>query len=329
MRVAVLGVGSWGTALATLLARNGLEVTLAGRESLALEQVQSVRENLHYLPGFVLPKDIRAVALEKVEPDHDVWIVATPSGGVREVLQFVAGDAPRVLVASKGLEPMTGALLSDVVRQVHPSAKISAISGPNLAIEIMRSIPTAAVVASEDEEDAAKLAHMFNCVHFRAYVSNDLRGVELAGALKNVLAIAAGMSDGLGFGDNTKGALVARGLLEMSRFGKHYGARSETFLGIAGVGDLFATANSKLSRNYRVGYGIGRGETLRSVLDEIGQVAEGVGTAEVAAVISRQHMLPTPIFEMTDAVLRSRISPMDGVSRLMQNMPKREGWEEI
>ena len=329
MRVAVLGDGSWGTALATLLGRNEIEVTLAGREPQVIEDLLSRRENLTYLPGFVLPKTIHARLLgEPLEP-HDVWVLAAPSHAVGNVLSHVVGDSPSIVLAAKGLEPTSGELLSNVVARQRPSARVSALSGPNLAVEIMRSIPTAAVVANPDLEEAELIARLFNGRHFRTYVSPDLVGVELAGALKNVLAIAGGISDGLGFGDNTKGALMARGLLEMSRFGRIFGADQGTFFGISGVGDLFATAQSKLSRNYRVGFGIGKGNHLSAILAEVGQVAEGVATADAVAVLIRRHQISSPIFEFTDAVLKGQLTPLRGVEMLMDRLPKEEGWREL
>lgn len=327
MKVLVLGSGSWGTALAVLLARNGHDVTLAGRDADEINEINERRENSRYLPGFALPGGIRAVMFADAPQGMDLDVVAVPSHAVEDVMAAIS--APLIGLASKGLEPGTGRVLSAVVNERHPDAKVVAISGPNLAVELMRGIPTATVCASTDPVASERVAWALNCRVLRAYTSTDLVGVELAGALKNVLAISAGMSDGLGFGDNTKGALIARGLFEMTKLGLSLGARAETFFGIAGVGDLFATANSKLSRNYRVGLGMAQDTPLRAVLDEIGQVAEGVMTAESAAMLCRQRQIFAPIFEMTDSVLRSRMTAREGVTRLMERMPKSEGWDEL
>lgn len=324
MRITVVGSGSWGTALAVLLGRNGHDVTLAGRDLEEVQSLATLRENVRYLPGFRLPENVSPVALDGADPG-EVTVVAVPAASVKSALQSLAPQA--LVLACKGIEAGTGRLPSQVVAGT--CEKVSAISGPNLATEIMRGIPTAAVVASHDRAFAEHVATLFNCRMFRAYISDDLVGVELAGALKNVLAISAGMSDGLGFGDNTKGALVARGLLEMCRLGSALGGTMATFLGIAGVGDLFATANSKLSRNYRVGFGLGQGQSVEGVLREIGQVAEGVGTAEAATMLARRHQISVPIFEMTDAVIRGRLNPRDGVTMLMDRMPKSEGWDSL
>lgn len=230
-----------------------------------------------------------------------------------------------VLMAAKGLETGTAALMTDVAKEQLPHARVGALSGPNLALEIVQGIPTAAVAAFDDLADAEQAALAFNCRSFRVYLSTDVVGLELAGALKNVVALAAGMSDGLGFGDNTKGALLARGLREMTLLGMAMGARMETFMGIAGVGDLFATAVSRLSRNYRVGRALGEGRSLREALEEVGQVAEGVTTSECAGALAKKHHVSMPVFDGVDAVLRGLITPRDGVAMLMERQPKTEG----
>lgn len=326
MRVTVLGAGSWGTALAILLARNGHDVVLFGRNTEDLASMSAVRENMHYLPGFAIPANVKIVTEESELEPSDFWLVAVPSGGVRamgEVIRDVQQDA-LVIMASKGLEIGSCMLLTDVVSEMVPGAEVGAISGPNLAIEIARGIPTVAVVAFANCETADRLRSAFICRSFRVYSSSDIRGVELAGALKNVMALAAGMSDGLGFGDNTKGALLARGLHEMWLLGEVMGAKMATFMGIAGVGDLFATAASRLSRNYRVGRAIGEGATLAQALEEVGQVAEGVPTTEAALILGRRHGLNLPTFEAVDSVLKERVRPMEAVGLLMERMPKKE-----
>ncbi|MFY9235098.1 MAG: NAD(P)H-dependent glycerol-3-phosphate dehydrogenase [Fimbriimonadaceae bacterium] len=325
MRVTVLGAGSWGTALTILLARNGHDVTLLGRESEETDALRSCRENLRYLPGFLLPENVVVVTGDSVLEPCDMWVVAVPSGAVRHTAGLVHGEDPCVVVASKGLESGSSALLTTVCKEALPRARIGCISGPNLAVEIAKGIPTAAVTAFADLETAEFAARAFNCRTFRVYLSQDVIGVGLAGALKNVLAIAAGMSDGLGFGDNTKGALLARGLREMTLLGMAMGARMETFMGIAGVGDLFATAVSTLSRNYRVGVYLGEGRPLTEALREIGQVAEGVPTSECSSVLARQHQVAMPVFDGTEAVIRERLRPQDAVAMLMERQPKTEG----
>ena len=326
MRVTVLGAGSWGTALAILLARNGHEVTLFGRNTEDNVIIRRIRENLHYLPGFILPDNVDVVSDADGLTEADLWVIAVPSGAVRSIIPRIKGSSPLVTVAAKGLEMGTAKRLCQVCEEMRPDAVSGVLSGPNLAVEIVRGVPTAAVSAFANEEAAEKVRSTFMCSSFRIYISRDVVGVELAGALKNVLAIGAGMSDGLGFGDNTKGALLARGLHEMVCLGLAMGATVETFMGIAGVGDLFATAVSKLSRNYRVGRAIGEGTTLAAALEEIGQVAEGVPTSESALVLGRQNNVPMPVFEAIESVIRSRQRPLEAVGRLMERMPKSEGF---
>jgi len=326
MTVTVVGAGSWGTALALVLARNGHEVRIVGRESDALSSLSICRENLRYLPGFVLPEGVRVEHLDEATPEGEMVVVAVPSGAVHEVTQLVSGY-PIAVIASKGLAPGGEALLSDQVAARCPNTKTVVLSGPNLAVELAQGVPTVAVAASTDEAAACMVRDAFHCRTYRVYISDDVRGVETAGALKNIMAIAAGMSDGLGFGDNTKGALMARGLNEMARIGVAMGARIETFLGIAGVGDLFATANSRLSRNYRVGYGLGQGRKLGEILNEIGQVAEGVTTADLALVMARRLGVQAPITEAVQGVMRETVDPRSAVWQLMERTPKREGFE--
>lgn len=285
----------------------------------------SIRENLHYLPGFVLPDLIRpTTSIEETEL-YDLWVMAVPSPAVREAARRIVGAKPLVVVASKGLEPGTGTLLESVVRSVSEGARLAVLSGPNLAVEIVRGIPTAAVAAARDEEDAEAVRTAFTCRTFRVYISQDVTGISVAGALKNVLALAGGVSDGLGFGDNTKGALLARGLREMILLGLAMGGRIESFIGIAGVGDLFATASSQLSRNYRVGRMLGEGKTLREALESVGQVAEGAETADSVLRLAKDHGVQVPVFEATAMVIRGALKPLDAVGMLMERMTRTEG----
>ncbi len=325
MRVAVLGSGSWGTALAILLARNGHDVDLLGRDTEEIESLVRLRENLRYLPGFAIPTEVRPALLDR-RSEAELAVIAVPSGAVRETAAFVPLGAPRIVVASKGLEPVTARFMVDVMAELHPGARVGVLSGPNLAVEIARRIPTVALAAFADQTDAQAVQGAFTCATFRVSTTEDVVGVELAGALKNVLAIGGGMSDGLGFGDNTKGAFLSRGLMEVARLGAAMGARAETFLGPAGVGDLFATANSRLSRNYRVGYALGQGHSLETALNEVGQVAEGVPTSEAALVLGRRHGVELPVLAAVDAVLRGRVAPGKAVAMLMDRAPRAESF---
>jgi glycerol-3-phosphate dehydrogenase (NAD(P)+) len=322
MNVTVLGSGSWGTALAMLLARNSHNVTIAGRNKEELEILRSSRENFRYLPGFVLPAEVSYVELGEECQEPDLCVIAVPTHAVRETARRHSPTRGRIVVSSKGLESSTGLLMTQVFQEMRPDLETGILSGPNLAVEIAQGIPTVAIAAFESRESAELVQSAFNCRTLRVSVGDDLVGIELAGALKNVLAIGAGMSDGLGFGDNTKGAFLSRGLMEMARLGAAMGARPETFLGPAGAGDLFATANSRLSRNYRVGFALGGGSTLNQALQELGQVAEGVPTSEATQILSRRLGVDMPVFAAVEGVIRGQVTPAQSVAMLMDRSPK-------
>jgi len=318
MNVTVLGSGSWGTALAILLARNDHVVTLIGRNQDELLEMRETRRNSRYLPDFDIPETVAFEDFDHEPADVGMTIVAVPSSAVRQIVGPVRGRHPLVVVASKGLETDSGKLMCDVVAETLIGAEVGVLSGPNLAIEIARGIPTVAVAAFERAESADKVREAFMCRTFRVSISPDVKGVELAGALKNVLAIGAGMSDGLGFGDNTKGAFLSRGLMEMAKLGLAMGAKMETFLGPAGVGDLFATAASGLSRNYRIGRELGEGKTLEAAIEKVGQVAEGVPTSHATGMLALKHGVEIPVFAAVNAVLTGKVQPKQAVGMLME-----------
>lgn len=323
MTFTVLGAGSWGTALTLILARRGHEVRLLGRDDEGMASLRLCRENLRYLPGFVLPDSATFGNIEEEQPESDIVVVAVPSGAVQSILPKLEG-AKRVVIASKGLDA-SGRTLSSIVAEAHPECRVAVLSGPNLSTELAQGIPTASVAASACEETAMMVREAFMGPSLRIYITDDVRGVELAGALKNVMALGAGMSDGLGFGDNTKAALLARGLSEIARLGVAMGARLETFLGIAGVGDLFATASSSLSRNYRAGRGLGEGRKLEDVLQELGQVAEGVTTCDAALQLAEQLDIEVRITESIHHVIHGEMTAREAVSRLMDRATLHEG----
>lgn len=323
MRVRVVGAGSWGTALALLLGRGGHGVDLVCHTGEQAERMARDGENREYLAGFRFPEQVCARGPGEELGEVDFVVVAVPSGSVSDVLGFVAG-CRGVCLASKGLEHGTGRVLSEVVEGASGGAPVAVLSGPNLALEVARGIPTAAVSACPDEGFAMLVRAAFSGPTFRVYISDDRRGVELAGGLKNVYAIGAGMSDGLGFGDNTKGAFLARGLAEMSRLGLALGARMETFLGLAGVGDLFATASSKLSRNYRVGFALGQGSDLGSAVAALGQVAEGVSTCEAALRLAAEAGVEVPLMEALWSVMAGDLGTEEAIRRLMGRSTARE-----
>jgi glycerol-3-phosphate dehydrogenase (NAD(P)+) len=327
MQITVLGAGSWGTAMALVLAQNGHQVRLLARSAEQVEAIQSERANSRYLPGFTFPPSLNASLMEGAEPWGDLLVEALPSGAVESRLDDMEGY-PMICVATKGLE-RHGGLFTTMIQERHPRSEVCLISGPNLAKELAGGIPTAAVVACLHEEVGLKVREAFHSPTFRVYFSEDVIGVEVAGALKNVMALAAGMSDGLGFGDNTKGTLLSRGLAEMARLGRAMGANLETFLGIAGVGDLFATATSRLSRNYRAGRLLSQGASVEEALKELGQVAEGIPTCEAGVILARKLNVQAPIMENVYLVTQGQVTAREVVGRLMERVTLRENIGDV
>ena len=328
--IAVLGAGSWGTALSLLLAGNGYMVRLWDRDAGRVADIAAHRENRRYLPSLRLPATIfPTMLLADAVGGAGAVVIAVPSGAVRAVLAaakpFLQKNTDLVL-AAKGMEDGSGLLPAEVAAELLgelPFA-VTVLSGPNLAGEVAKGVPTAAVAACPDDDAARRVALLFNSATFRVYTSPDRIGVEIGGALKNVLAIAGGISDGLGFGDNTKAALLTRGLAEMARYGAARGATAATFYGLAGVGDLMATAASRLSRNYRVGEGVAKGESLDEVLIRLGQVAEGVTTAKAVTARASEIGVELPVCDAVARVLFAGSSPRGEVSALMTRALARE-----
>lgn len=332
-QVTVLGAGSWGTALAALLAANGHTVRLWAREESLVETLQTVRENARYLPGITLSPRIQPTA-DRAEAvaQADVVVFAVPSGALRQVAEefapYLASDV-LLLSASKGLEDNSGLRMSQVLATTLPEAEARTVvlSGPNLAVEMARGVPTASVAASLNPEAATTVQKLFTYQSpptFRVYTSGDVIGVELGGAIKNVIAIGAGVCDGLGYGDNAKAALMTRGLSEAVRLGRAQGADEATFLGLSGVGDLIATGASSLSRNYRVGKALGEGRSLFDTLAELGQVAEGVPTTRALCELAARSQVEMPLCSALNAVLFENRSAPDMIRELMLRPPKPE-----
>lgn len=329
-QIAVLGAGSWGTALARLLVDNNHSVRIWTIEKDVAADISSNRVNSKYLPGFEFSRETLATDdMDAVVSGADAVLMVVPSGVVRDVAGKLARAMPKIpllIIASKGLEMDTGLRLSQVLSQVLPEVAPRAVSlsGPNLAVELAKQLPTATVAASLDESNARAAQTLLSCYCLRVYRSSDVAGVELCGALKNVLAIGAGVSEGMGFGDNTKAALVTRGLVEMMRLGTALGAQQKTFTGLAGIGDLLATCSSHLSRNLRLGLLLGRGMNLEQALKEVKQVAEGVPTCKAAYNLAQTHGISVPITEELCKVLFEGKSPKDAVTDLMLREPKEE-----
>ena len=325
MKITVLGAGAWGTALARLLCDGKNSVTLWGHDAAHLGAIQKTFRNERYLPGIELPRELKLESdLSKSVADAECVVVAVPSKAFRKVTAALK-DFPGITVSvTKGIEHETGLTMCGILEQTAPQAKLAALSGPSLALEVARSAPTAIVAASSDAVTAKAVQKLFHRPAFRVYTSNDLNGVELGGALKNVIAIAAGVCDGLGFGDNSKAALVTRGLTEIRRLGIACGAQTETFAGLSGLGDLMVTCFSKLSRNRGFGERLGRGEKVETILAAAVSVAEGYPTAKSARALARKLGVETPIIDEIYAALYEGKAP----AKALQDLTARESKAE-
>jgi glycerol-3-phosphate dehydrogenase (NAD(P)+) len=318
--VAVLGAGSWGTALAIQLARNQLRVRLWGHEADHIARLRELRENSDFLPGFRLADNIEPVAsLEDAVKDTPYLLIVIPSKGFRGLLQKLKPliDDDRLLFwASKGFEIETGKLLHEVVTEELALRHYGVVSGPTFATEVARGMPAAIACAGNDPQSSETFAALLRGHHFRAYTSDDIVGVELGGALKNVLAIAVGVSDGLGFGANTRAALMTRGLSEIMHLGTALGAKRETLMGLAGLGDLILTCTDDQSRNRRFGLAIGKGKNVTQAEIEVGQTVEGLRAAKAIYHKSKQLGLDLPIIDEVYHVLYDGKNPDDAVRDL-------------
>ena len=328
--VGVLGGGSWGTTLADLLARKGLPVRLWAFEAEVVESINRQQENTLFLPGCRLAKGLRAYAdpVETVQ-GADVILSASPSHVVREVVAKVVGsvlEGTLVVSATKGLEPDSLLLMSEVLEQTLPGARIVALSGPSFALEVFQEQPTAVVAAAREWRTAEDAQAVFAAPRFRVYSHQDVTGVELAGALKNVIAIAAGILEGLGLGNNPRAALITRGLAEITRLGVARGADPLTFAGLAGMGDLILTTTGALSRNRSLGLALAKGQTLDEYQATHRSVAEGVNTARSAVAMGKRVGVELPICEQVHCILFEGKPPGQAVGDLMERTLKPEQW---
>lgn len=328
MRIGIIGDGGWGTALALVLHQSGHEVRVWGAFPEYVEEVRRSRENRKFLPGVRIPDAIVWTHDRRnAAGDADAIVAAVPSKFYAETLRPFRDILPAktpILSVTKGLERSSGRRMTEVAAEIFGRTQIAALSGPSHAEEVARNIPTAVVVASADRTCAEFFQSLFTIPAFRVYTSPDPIGVELGGALKNVIAIAAGACDGLGFGDNTKAALITRGLAEITRLGCAMGAKAETFAGLSGMGDLVVTCMSRHSRNRRVGERLGRGEPLEKILEEMEQVAEGVWTCGTALELAQRHRVEMPIAQHVHAVLRGDMRPGNAVQALLARPQKSE-----
>jgi glycerol-3-phosphate dehydrogenase (NAD(P)+) len=327
-RIAVLGAGSWGTALAVLLARNGHGVRLWGHLPAHVANLKMDRENRHYLPGIGFPPTLQLEAdLAAAVSAADEVLVVVPSHAFREVItalaSVVAGDTP-LSWATKGFAPDSGGLLGDLAAQLLPGHDLAVISGPSFAREVARGLPTAVTVAAMNVAHAERIAGYLHNETFRAYTSSDVIGVQVGGATKNVMAIAAGIADGLGFGANARAALITRGLAEITRLGITLGGQAETFVGLAGLGDLVLTCTDDQSRNRRMGLALARGLSVEAAREEIGQAVEGVNTTREVYRLSRRLAVEMPITEQVYRVLYEALAPRDAVHTLLHRRQRPE-----
>ena len=327
--VAVLGAGSWGTALAALIARHGHPTVLWGRDEVVVEAIGRDHQNPRYLPGIALPDTLRATTdLAQALAGCDLVLVVVPSHAFAETLRLLAPLRPAhagVAWATKGFEPGSGRFLHEVAAEVlGVDVPLAVVTGPSFAKEVAEGLPTALTVHSEDPVFCQQVADALHGPAFRAYTGDDMCGAELGGAMKNVLAVATGVADGMGLGLNARAGLITRGLNEMLRLNIGIGGRPETLMGLAGLGDLVLTCTGDLSRNRRLGLALGRGQSIEDAVRAIGQVVESIQTADEVMRLAQRHGIELPIAENVRDVLHGDITPAEGLKRLMARERKAE-----
>ena len=334
--VGVIGAGSWGTALSVLLHDNGHSVTVWSIDESEVKMLDEKREHLLKLPGVKLPGDMVFTGdLEKAIQGKDFLVLAVPSvytrSTARSMKPYVA-DGQIIVDVAKGIEESTLKTLSQQIEEEIPQADVAVLSGPSHAEEVGRKLPTTCVIGAKTRKTAEYLQSMFISPVFRVYTSPDILGIELGGSLKNVIALAAGIADGLGYGDNTKAALITRGIAEITRLGVKMGGRIETFSGLTGIGDLIVTCASVHSRNRKAGYLMGQGMSMQEAMDEVKMVVEGVYSAKAAAKLAEKYGVSMPIVDEVNAVLFDGKSPAEAVNDLMMRESRSENraleWEE-
>lgn len=327
-KIAVVGAGAWGTALAQVAAKAGREVTLWAREAEVVESVNTVHENSLFLPGIALDPALRATGDLAEVADADAILMVTPAQHMRRVLETlapeVAAEKPIVLCA-KGVEQSTNYLLTEVLAEAMPQARAAVLSGPSFAAEVAKGLPTAVTLACEDEDVAEALAHAIGLPTFRPYYSADLIGAEIGGAVKNVLAIACGIVEGKKFGDSARAALTTRGFAELARLGISMGARTETLMGLSGLGDLILTCNSPKSRNMSLGMALGEGKTLEEVMGARNSVSEGVHSATAVVALARKYDIEMPIAEAVAAIVTGKAKVDEAIATLLARPFRSEG----
>lgn len=329
IRVGILGAGSWGTALAFLLHKNGHDVTVWSIDKAEVAMLQKEREHKSKLPGVRLPEEIQITNdLEEGMKDKDFLVLAVPSVFTRSTARSMKPflkPGQKIVNVAKGIEENTLMTLSEQIEEELPEADVAVLSGPSHAEEVGKGLPTTCVVGATTEETAEFLQSAFMSDVFRVYISPDILGIEIGGSLKNVIALAAGIADGLGYGDNTKAALITRGIAEITRLGVKMGGKAESFSGLTGIGDLIVTCASVHSRNRRAGFLMGQGKTMKEAMDEVQMVVEGVYSAKAAIKLAEKYGVSMPIIEQVNQVLFEDKSAAEAVKELML----REGRTEL
>jgi glycerol-3-phosphate dehydrogenase (NAD(P)+) len=325
MKLGIIGGGAWGTALAQVAATGGRETVIWALEPEVVATINERHENQVFLPGLPLDESVRATSDIDDLAETDAWLVVTPAQHMRAVLEAAPDCDKPIVLCSKGIEEHSGELLHQVARESCPGARVAVLSGPTFAHEVARGLPTAVTLATEDLALAERLRNRIALPTFRIYVSDDVAGAEIGGAVKNVLAIACGVVEGKGLGQNARAALIARGFAEMTRFGLAYGAKRETLAGLSGLGDLVLTCSSTSSRNYSLGEGIGEGRSAAELLSDRRTVAEGAFTAPVLARLAREKGIDMPVVEAVDALITGRANVDQVLDALLTRPPRAEG----
>ncbi|MFQ7290249.1 MAG: NAD(P)H-dependent glycerol-3-phosphate dehydrogenase [Lacrimispora saccharolytica] len=319
-KISIISAGSWGTALALLLYNNGHQVTVCSENEEEIRMLQEKREHLTKLPGVPLPEKMEFTTdMERALSDRDLLVMAKASPYVRSTSRRIAPlirEGQLIVNVAKGIEADTLMTMSDIISEEIPLANVAVLSGPSHAEEVGRGLPTTIVTGAGDRDTALYVQNIFMNPVFRVYTSPDILGIELGGSLKNVIALAAGIADGLGYGDNTKAALITRGIAEITRLGIAMGARAETFYGLSGIGDLIVTCASVHSRNRKAGYLIGKGYTMQEAMDEVKMIVEGVHSARAGLELSEKYGIETPIIQAVGEVLFDDKSPRLAVDEL-------------
>ncbi len=327
-KVSVLGAGTWGCALAILLANNGHEVTIWTKIEAEARMLNENRRNMKNLPGAEMPEQVKiTLDLEEACKDKDLLVMAVASPYIRSTSHIASPyirEGQIIVNVSKGIEDKTLYTLSEVISEEIPQADVAVLSGPSHAEEVSRGIPTTIVVGAHSKETARYIQDVFMTDMFRVYTSPDIIGIELGGSLKNVIALAAGVVDGLGYGDNTMAALMTRGMAEISRLGMTMGGKMETFAGLSGFGDLFVTCNSKHSRNWNAGYLMGQGKSVEEAMQQVGQVVEGINSAKAALALAKKNEVEMPIVEQINLVLFEGKASKDALYDLLGRDKRKE-----